>query len=348
MLYVALTRAKEKIILTGGISNAKKAFEKYRGNVNKGQPISFGQRESAGCYLDWIIPAMLSYPDKYTVSTVDATEFATRRAVDMASNDISKAALADRISKVSREITEKMAADFDFEYAYASDISKKSKYSVSELKHDSMVEKYDSTEKEAEIPEFLQEEKEIYVPSFEQNTTDINPGTLRGTAMHRVMECMDFKSICGIDTSDSEGVGTFVKQELDRMLEKGLIAEEMYKLVNPKLIEHFVASDVGERMAEAAARGDLFREKPFVMDYDGVLVQGIIDAFWLENDKIVLLDYKTDRVNEAHELVDRYKTQLDLYADALGRIFSAGDKNAEIKEKLIYSFRLQKSIGIDM
>ena len=348
VLYVALTRAKEKIILTGGISNAKKAFEKYRGNVNKGQPISFGQRESAGCYLDWIIPAMLSYPDKYTVSTVDATEFATRRAVDMASNDISKAALADRISKVSREITEKMAADFDFEYAYASDISKKSKYSVSELKHDSMVEKYDSTEKEAEIPEFLQEEKEIYVPSFEQNTTDINPGTLRGTAMHRVMECMDFKSICGIDTSDSEGVGTFVKQELDRMLEKGLIAEEMYKLVNPKLIEHFVASDVGERMAEAAARGDLFREKPFVMDYDGVLVQGIIDAFWLENDKIVLLDYKTDRVNEAHELVDRYKTQLDLYADALGRIFSAGDKNAEIKEKLIYSFRLQKSIGIDM
>ena len=348
VLYVALTRAKEKIILTGGISNAKKAFEKYRGNVNKGQPISFGQRESAGCYLDWIIPAMLSYPDKYTVSTVDATEFATRRAVDMASNDISKAALADRISKVSREITQKMAADFDFEYAYASDISKKSKYSVSELKHDSMVEKYDSTEKEAEIPEFLQEEKEIYVPSFEQNTTDVNPGALRGTAMHRVMECLDFKGICSIDTSDSEAVSTFVKQELDRMLEKGLIAEEMYKLVNPKLIEHFVASEVGERMAEAAARGDLFREKPFVMDYDGVLVQGIIDAFWLENDKIVLLDYKTDRVNEAHELIDRYKTQLDLYADALGRIFSAGDKNAEIKEKLIYSFRLQKSIGIDM
>ena len=347
VLYVALTRAKEKIILTGGISNAKKAFEKYRGNVNKGQPISFGQRESAGCYLDWIIPAMLSYPDKYTVSTVDATEFATRRAVDMASNDISKAALADRISKVSREITQKMAADFDFEYAYASDISKKSKYSVSELKHDSMVEKYDSTEKEAEIPEFLQEEKGIYVPSFEQNTTDVNPGALRGTAMHRVMECLDFKGICSIDTSDSEAVSTFVKQELDRMLEKGLIAEEMYKLVNPKLIEHFVASEVGERMAEAAARGDLFREKPFVMDYDGVLVQGIIDAFWLENDKIVLLDYKTDRVNEAHELIDRYKTQLDLYADALGRIFSAGDKNAEIKEKLIYSFRLQKSIGID-
>ena len=54
--------------------------------------ISFGQREGAGCYLDWIIPAMLSYPDKYTVSTVDATEFAARTAMDMAANDISKSA----------------------------------------------------------------------------------------------------------------------------------------------------------------------------------------------------------------------------------------------------------------
>ena len=75
VLYVALTRAKEKIILTGTFK-CPKSFEKHRGNVNANQPISFGQREGAGCYLDWIIPAMLSYPDKYTVSTVDATEFA--------------------------------------------------------------------------------------------------------------------------------------------------------------------------------------------------------------------------------------------------------------------------------
>ena len=61
VLYVALTRAKEKIILTGGLSNAQKSFEKYRGNVNANQPISFGQREGAGCYLDWIIPACLLY-----------------------------------------------------------------------------------------------------------------------------------------------------------------------------------------------------------------------------------------------------------------------------------------------
>lgn len=97
-------------------------------------------------------------------------------------------------------------------------------------------------------------------------------------------------------------------------------------------------------MAQADKRGDLYKEKPFVMDYEGVLVQGIIDVFWLENDKIVLLDYKTDRVNAAKELIDRYSTQLKLYADALGRIFSTDGKSIQADERLIYSFHLQQTI----
>lgn len=359
VLYVALTRAKEKIILTGGLSNAQKSFEKYRGNVNANQPISFGQREGAGCYLDWIIPAMLSYPDKYTVSTVDATEFAARTAMDMAANDISKAQLIGHISAADETKAKELAEEFDFEYAYASDITKKSKYSVTELKHDSMVEKYDSTEREAERPKFLLEEKETYVPDFARddeaggasneskepkNAAGVNQGALRGTAVHRVMECLDFKSLCDIDTKDHVAVSAFVKKSMDEMLKKGLITDDMYRLTRPKLIEQFISSDVAARMAQADKRGDLYKEKPFVMDYDGVLVQGIIDVFWLENDKIVLLDYKTDRVNAAKELIDRYSTQLKLYADALGRIFSTDGKSIQADERLIYSFRLQQTI----
>lgn len=359
VLYVALTRAKEKIILTGGLSNAQKSFEKYRGNVNANQPISFGQREGAGCYLDWIIPAMLSYPDKYTVSTVDATEFAARTAMDMAANDISKAQLIGHISAADETKAKELAEEFDFEYAYASDITKKSKYSVSELKHDSMVEKYDSTEREAERPKFLLEEKETYVPDFarddeaggasneskeSKNAAGVNQGALRGTAVHRVMECLDFKRLCDIDTKDHVAVSAFVKKSMDEMLKKGLITYDMYRLTRPKLIEQFISSDVAARMAQADKRGDLYKEKPFVMDYEGVLVQGIIDVFWLENDKIVLLDYKTDRVNAAKELIDRYSTQLKLYADALGRIFSTDGKSIQADERLIYSFRLQQTI----
>lgn len=361
VLYVALTRAKEKIILTGGLSNAQKSFEKYRGNVNANQPISFGQREGAGCYLDWVIPAMLSYPDKYTVSTVDATEFAARTAMDMAANDISKAQLIGHISAADETKAKELAEEFDFEYAYASDITKKSKYSVSELKHDSMVEKYDSTEREAERPKFLLEVKETYVPDFARddeaggasneskepkNAAGVNQGALRGTAVHRVMECLDFKSLCDIDTKDHVAVSAFVKKSMDEMLKKGLITDDMYRLTRPKLIEQFISSDVAARMAQADKRGDLYKEKPFVMDYEGVLVQGIIDVFWLENDKIVLLDYKTDRVNAAKELIDRYSTQLKLYADALGRIFSTDGKSIQADERLIYSFRLQQTIVI--
>ena len=113
----------------------------------------------------------------------------------------------------------------------------------------------------------------------------------------------------------------------------------MYRLTRPKLIEQFISSDVAARMAQADKRGDLYKEKPFVMDYEGVLVQGIIDVFWLENDKIVLLDYKTDRVHAAKELKERYQAQLDYYARAV-----AQTTGKTVKEKLIYSFSLGKTI----
>ena len=80
---------------------------------------------------------------------------------------------------------------------------------------------------------------------------------------------------------------------------------------------------------------------------EGVLLQGIIDVFWLENDTIVVLDYKTDRVHTARELIDRYETQLHLYADALCRIFSTSQSKINKAEKLIYSFRLDKVIEIE-
>lgn len=82
------------------------------------------------------------------------------------------------------------------------------------------------------------------------------------------------------------------------------------------------------------------------MEYDGVLVQGIIDVFWFEEDGIVVLDYKTDRVNAADELILRYQTQLELYADALERIFSTEETKRTVKERLLYSFRLQEEIRL--
>ena len=77
---------------------------------------------------------------------------------------------------------------------------------------------------------------------------------------------------------------------------------------------------------------------------DLTLIQGIIDVFWIEKDGIVLLDYKTDRVQQAKELIDRYETQLKLYADVLERVFGA--RKLKVKEILIYSFSLEKLITL--
>jgi ATP-dependent helicase/nuclease subunit A len=173
-----------------------------------------------------------------------------------------------------------------------------------------------------------------------------SPGARRGTAVHRVMECLDFIALSRIDMQDEKAVEAFVRQELERMLRSGELIEEWYRLVPPAMIDHFVKSPVALRMAQAAVRGDLYREKPFVMQYEDVLVQGIIDVFWLEGDAIVLLDYKTDRVQEGQELVLRYKTQLELYADALSRVFSNEQKKMTAEEKLLYSFRLQEVIAL--
>ena len=354
VLYVALTRAKEKLILTGVVKNQEKLYESYMGNMLPGVPLSFSQRVNAKNYLDWLAPALLSYPEKYGFTFVNADDLVLDIAKEMAEKNIGKKLLLEQIRNADEKLVEKYKRQFSYEYPYKQEMTQKSKYSVSELKHDSMVENYDRLEGEVEVPDFLVEEKESYVPEFarqklsEENgfiSKDINRGALRGTAVHRVMECMDFASFMAVDAEDELACKVFVAEELNRMVPT-LLTEEQRDLINPDKLLAFLRSPIAKRMAKAEERGDLFREKPFVMDYQGVLLQGIIDVFWLEDGKIVLLDYKTDRVQTEAELIKRYKTQLDLYADALCRVFSNEKHQIDTTEKLIYSFCFNKEIEL--
>ena len=350
VLYVALTRAKEKIILTGTVKDYGKTLGKYTANVKPMEPISFIQRSQAQTYLDWILPAVLSYPDKYDISLESGLSLAVREAEELATLDIKREELMKNIESADSKLTDSLSLQFDFEYAYKSEANKKSKYSVSELKHDSMLQNYDYEKGEAQKPDFLQEKREHYIPDFiseETSNSKVNRGALRGTAIHRVMECIDFKMILDLG-KDSENLVTdiaakeFVDKEIGRMLSSKLIDEEMHKLIIPTMICKFIESDVALSMARADKEELLFKEKPFVMDYEGALLQGIIDVFWLENNEVTVLDYKTDKVDSAEELIMRYKTQLDIYGDALTKIFSV-----EKSKKLIYSFCLQEVIEIE-
>ena len=166
VLYVALTRAKEKLILTGVVKDADKTFSGYTGNVLPQKPVSYKQRAGAACYLDWIIPAMLSYPDKYTLQTVKPEKLVLQEIEKEVKEQESCSGLFEKIENAGEQQVKELETMFSYQYPYKSETGRKAKYSVSELKHASMVLQYDKKEGEAETPDFLQEERDIYVPDF--------------------------------------------------------------------------------------------------------------------------------------------------------------------------------------
>lgn len=408
VLYVALTRAKEKLILTGTLKDAAEKLEFYRQQANLSKaadrPLSYLTREGASGYLDWILPAVLSYGDKYPVRIVEAAEL----VLDEVENQLEQNEnLTERIGEIKAadpQLVGQLKQRFSQRYPYQTDILRKNKYSVSELKHRAMREKFEA-EQEETIPAFLEEPVTPTIPLFIQRQGSVeqeaqnkaqdagqeaeskaeqkiksntaNRGALRGTAVHRVMECYDFAS------------EKSVYEQMEAMEKEEKITADMRALVKEQIVADFVSSETGRRMALAQRGGALYREKPFVMGFteeelenygfgagaqmienevqtenaqqeivlenvsrenhmheeDLTLIQGIIDVFWIEDDGITVLDYKTDRVDTAQELIDRYATQLKLYADALERVFAA--RKMKVKEILIYSFRLEKLISIE-
>ena len=127
----------------------------------------------------------------------------------------------------------------------------------------------------------------------------------------------------------------------------------MYELILPDKIAGFFMDETAIRMSNAQRAGRLFLEKPFVLGKEAgeiypemesterVLIQGIVDVFFIEDCKVHVLDYKTDRVNKGEQLIGRYKTQIELYAEALAKALEV-----EVGEKLIYSFALEKIVRL--
>lgn len=382
VLYVALTRAKEKLILTGTLKDAAEKLEFYRQQANLSKaadrPLSYLTREGASGYLDWILPAVLSYGDKYPVRIVEAAELVLDEVENQLEQNEDLTERIEEIEAADTQLVGQLKQRFLQRYPYQVDVLRKNKYSVSELKHRAMRERFEA-EQEETVPAFLEEPVTPTIPLFIQREESVeqetpNRGALRGTAVHRVMECYDFAS------------EKSVHEQMEAMEKEEKITADMRALVREQTVADFVSSETGKRMALAQRGGALYREKPFVMGFteeelenygfgvgsntdsceniyektdsdqekeeqqkvrheeDLTLIQGIIDVFWIEKDGIVLLDYKTDRVQQTKELIDRYETQLKLYADALERVFAA--RKLKVKEILIYSFFLEQLITL--
>ena len=330
VLYVAMTRAKEKLIITGTYKDDEELL-KY-GN----KKITHEMRQHFRCYADFLYPTLF---DKDHVGCVK--KYDTKKLVFIETkSELERQITGEDIEELIGVCDDTLAASYDryggFTYPKPK-ISFKAKYSVSELKHRSMEAVFDS-------------DAEVMVEKPQKGVSD---GALRGTVMHLFMEHFDFTKITGDD---------IIEKQIAKMIDDGHMTPEQAGLLDKKSLKVFLSGSLCQRMSAAAGLSLLFREKPFVMGDDPeallgeyypeeklpsgeeapmLLVQGIIDAFFVEGDEIILVDYKSDRVGSSGELVKRYKKQMELYADALERGFSK-----KVKEKIIYSFVLSEEIII--
>lgn len=349
VLYVALTRAEEKLILTGTMKADKADKEAERqeaGSAAQGADADFSpvRMQEAGSFLDLALPAWTACGRKIAVYREEELfrEELGREAAG--SNARQKLLCADAQGLLESAGAKGLMERLQKPYAHEALSGLFVKTTVSELKKAGMRE-----EMEEGLQLFAEEEVVPYVPDFVQESEKKAGGTARGNAYHRFMERFPFGQKNAGESWGISEIRTLLKEKTARRELTGADAEA----VNPYKIRAFLESSLAARMAEADRKKMLFREQPFVLgipassmnagfpEEETVLIQGIIDVFFEEEDGLVLMDYKTDRVSDAKELAQRYGVQLDYYEQALSRL-----TGKRVKQRLIYSFALEKEIEV--
>ena len=350
VLYVAYTRAKEKLIITGSIANRERRFVWYKMACDtEEQVLPYYRRCKVSSYWDWVLPAVLRLKESKVIrmeiwNALRVVQGEIEREV---AGDIKRQVLEqwDTERVYQSEMEQNLNEQFGYRYPYEYSRNQKLKFTVSELKK-RMYQEEQSEEELENLGEELYKEPEVVplIPKFLQEEEELT-GALRGTAYHRVLELLRFKQI-----TEDYGEDELVK-ELLAYVKAGKLGEDEAGCIRSRDILRFLHSTSGRRMIQAARAEKMFKEQPFVLGVDEtevypegtkgelVLVQGIIDVYFEEADGLVVLDYKTDKIFSAEELAERYHAQLDYYARALEQM--TGKK---VKEKIIYSFTLGKEI----
>lgn len=346
VLYVALTRAKEKLILVGCPSQkqlkevsedgmlCQKAVRRADGEV-----LPFYTLIGANSYLHWVVPALMGEDAPVHCRIIGRTEMEEEEEIEQRSELLARDVLEHWATGTvyDAKLREHLEVQSQYHYPYAEEQKLKLKFTVSELKKRAYLQEesgetvYEEPEVVPLIPQFLQEE-------------EVLTGASRGSAYHKLLELLNY------ELSYDENSLTAMMEELQK---ERKLSDEMVQSIRKADILRFLNSDSGRRMQAAAKRKQLSKEQPFVLGIDAkeiypdikgderILVQGIIDVYFEEDGELVVLDYKTDNVRSAKELRDRYHAQLDYYAQALEQLLQK-----KVKEKIIYSFTLGEEIII--
>ncbi|MBS5984350.1 MAG: helicase-exonuclease AddAB subunit AddA [Clostridium butyricum] len=369
ILYVACTRAKEKLIITGTVNNIQKSIEKWVSSASLDYNLILPSEILKGkSYLDWIGMSLCQHNDgkilrgKIAVSNEISKDDNSKWDVklwkrsDIVVNNEDDKLEEEKEVKLSileeeydKDVYGEVDKRLSYKYPLKESTKLKSNISVSDLKKrnsefiDQHVESINTEDVESKnkrtviTPKFLQEEKGLTAAE-------------KGTAVHFVMKKIDLDKVSSINE---------IKDQIQYLYENDFILEEEMKAVNPSKILNFFKSDLGKMMIELHKEGKkIYRELPFYTEISSVNIdntlseeyenekvrlQGIIDCFFEYNGESILLDYKTDYVSRDNEqeLKKKYIKQLDYYSDAVFKI--TGKK---VSKRYLYSFYLEKVIEI--
>ena len=359
ILYVALTRAKEKLIITGSSYNLQKDIDAcYKAGVkgfNKVIPSELLKQKS---YLKWIMTALIKHKDgdilrqgknEFVEISDDLSSWKINfhKKSDFGVENVEDSIEKKNISILSLnysnfEVDEEIRKRLEFRYKYRDICSVPSNISVSDIKKaeeeifEPQAENLFSEEKNRKKPRFIMEEKGLSKAE-------------KGTAMHFVMQKLDLNKVNLLNE---------IKEQIKNMFEKGLITKDEEESINIFKIPKFFKSNLGQRLLKAYKENkQVFRELPFITEIpvkriekdlidkifnnEKLRLQGIIDCFFEEDDGIVLLDYKTDYVENGKEkeILDKYRVQIDLYTETLERVIGK-----KVKERYLYLFGIDKEV----
>ncbi len=325
LMYVAATRAREKLIISAAITSRMNNWKKAEYNDNGGLLPCCAL--SAGSMRDWIFSALINHPDGKLLRDLGdrfdvIPSLDTEGEFNVYSADFSFADQEEMAINENEEYTcDDMEERLDYVYPYSHLAKIPIKMSVSEVKR-------------------RQSGNDVFVGSLVPaesliSTTDEISGTEKGTITHYVIQHIDEKKT---DTLYD------VQEQIDNMVRKGIINLEQREVVDEESIHKFFLSDIGVRLKNSSK---IEREYDFYMlaDYseidkdantelgEKVILQGISDCFFYEDDGVVLIDFKTDRVSTetVSKRAEAYRLQMEYYEKGLSEVLEVN-----VKEKYLY------------
>ncbi len=356
ILYVAMTRARDQLILTGHSSHIDRDWQRWTSRLNPAQ---------AKSYFDWVMPAALApfgakadadYARPGAAWQDAVWQVRIARAVPAGTVEEGAYDGEPRLEALRRgdltgtPVPSWLDEQLSWQYAYPQAVRTAAKFSVSEVKRRYQELHSDELQDEAVlsvpaaavIPTALGEDDAFAaLPPWLAGEEAAVSGAQRGTALHKALQYI---------TPAADQTTATLRREIDAFVRQGLLSREEAKLVYVPVLAAFCQSDIGRRMAESP---ELHREYPFTVLLAGgdplpetetgeqILIQGVIDCLFREDDAWILVDYKSDRLETADAFRSRYAVQLTLYKRAVEQI-----THRPVEETYIYSLHLQQEIRL--